>query len=47
VLSIGDTPGARDAFGQFDIAEVETSYAGSAVHGAAKRAGELIVSGPG
>ncbi|MDB5733205.1 MAG: methyltransferase [Variovorax sp.] len=41
ILSINDTPGAREVFGRFDIAEVETTY--QIGGGAGKRAGELIV----
>lgn len=45
VLSINDTLGARKVFGEFYIEEVETSYSiATASAGAAKRAGELIVS---
>lgn len=44
ILSINDTPGAREIFGGFQFQEVETSYSiSTASAGAAKRAGELIV----
>ncbi|WCM29178.1 DNA adenine methylase [Sphingomonas sp. QA11] len=42
VLSVNDTPGAREVFGRFHVAGVETIY--SMPSGAAKKAGELIVS---
>jgi hypothetical protein len=42
-----DTPAAGEVFGRFTLIEVETTYTVSAVNGAGKRAGELIVSGPG
>lgn len=46
VLSINDTPGAREVYGRFDIEEVETTYTiATATAGAGKRAGELIVRG--
>lgn len=45
ILSINDTPGARETFGRFAIAEVETTYTiATASSGAGKRAGELIVT---
>lgn len=44
ILSINDTPGAREVFGRFSIEEVETSYSiSTATAGAAKKAGELII----
>lgn len=44
ILSINDTPGARDVFGRFNLSEVETTYTvGSASAGGAKRVGELII----
>jgi len=47
ILSINDTPAARDTFGRFRIAEVETTYTiATATAGKGKRAGELIVSPP-
>lgn len=46
VLSINDTAGAREVFGRFQLAEVETTYTiSTASSGSGKRAGELIVSG--
>lgn len=42
ILSLNDTPGARECFGRFIIAGVETTYTIGA--GATKPAGELIVS---
>lgn len=45
LLSINDTPGVRDVFGRFELEEIETSYSiSTATAGAAKKAGELIVS---
>ena len=44
VLSINDTPGAREVFGRFAFDEVETTYTlSTAAIGAGKRAGELVV----
>lgn len=43
VLSINDTPGAREVFGRFDIQRVETTYTIS--DRGAQKAGELIISG--
>lgn len=44
VLSINDTPGAREVFGRFTFDEVETTYTlSTAATGAGKRVGELIV----
>jgi DNA adenine methylase len=45
ILSINDTPGAREVFGGFAFDEVETTYTLATVHGAGKKAGELIVTG--
>jgi DNA adenine methylase len=46
ILSINDTPGARQVFGRFDLEAVETTYAiGTRSAGAGKRVGELIVRG--
>ena len=46
ILSINDTPGAREAFGRFAIEEVETTYTiSTASSGGGKRVGELIVRG--
>lgn len=42
VLSINDTPGAREVFGRFHLVEVPVTY--TIAKGAAKQAGELIVS---
>ena len=42
VLSINDTPGAREVFGRFEMIEVPVTYTVGA--GAAKKAGELIIS---
>lgn len=45
VLSINDTPLAREVFGQFQLDEVETTYTiSTATCGSGKRAGELIVT---
>jgi DNA adenine methylase len=45
LLSINDTLGARKVFGEFAMEEVETSYSlSTATAGAAKKAGELIIS---
>ena len=46
ILSINDTPGARDIFARFGFDEVETTYTIATNHGGGKRAGELIVMGP-
>ena len=47
VLSINDTPGAREVFGRFAIEGVETTYTLCTVtSGGGKRAGELIVTTP-
>jgi DNA adenine methylase len=44
ILSINDTPGAREVFGQFEIENVQTTYGiCTKVSGAGKRVGELIV----
>ncbi len=46
VLSINDTPGAREVFGRFDIEAVQTTYTiATASGGGGVRAGELIVTG--
>ncbi len=42
VLSINDTPGAREVFGRFNIIEVPVTYTIAA--GAAKKVGALIIS---
>ncbi|CAN5773544.1 DNA adenine methylase [soil metagenome] len=42
VLSVNDTPGAREVFGRFHTADVDTTCSVGA--GAAKKAGELIVT---
>lgn len=48
ILSINDTPGAREVFGRFAFEEVETTYTlSTAAMGAGKRVGELIVRGLG
>lgn len=45
ILSINDTPLAREVFGRFRMEEVQTTYTiSTATAGAGKRAGELIVS---
>jgi DNA adenine methylase len=44
VLSINDTPLARQVFDRFAIERVETTYTISTAMGGGKRAGELIVS---
>ncbi|WP_159981926.1 MULTISPECIES: DNA adenine methylase [unclassified Novosphingobium] len=45
VLSINDTPLAREVFGRFSFDEVQTTYTiSTATGGSGKRAGELIVS---
>jgi len=45
VLSINDTPGARDVFGRFRIAEADTNWTiATAAVGSGKRVTELIVS---
>lgn len=43
VLSINDTPGAREVFGRFAIEDVATTYTIGTANGGGKRAGELIV----
>ncbi|TVV75534.1 DNA adenine methylase [Sphingomonas solaris] len=44
ILSINDTPGAREVFGRFAIDEAETTWTvGTAAAGAGKRVTELIV----
>jgi len=44
ILSINDTPGARDVFSAFSIEEVQTTYSiSSASADGAKKAGELII----
>lgn len=46
VLSINDTPGAREVFSRFVFDEVETTYSiCTAATGAGKRVGELIIRG--
>ena len=45
VLSINDTPGAREVFRRFEIDGVETTYTLGAAHGGGKRAAELVVQG--
>jgi DNA adenine methylase len=48
ILSINDTPGAREVFGRFELEEVETTYGiGTKMAGAGKRVGELIIRGGG
>ena len=42
ILSINDTPGAREMFGRFEVVPVDTTYQ---ISGKAQRAGELIVRG--
>lgn len=45
ILSINDTPGAREVFGRFIIAEAETTWTmATAAVGSGKRVTELIVS---
>jgi len=45
ILSINDTPGAREVFGQFRFEEVETTYTIATKHcGAGQRVGELVVT---
>lgn len=45
ILSINDTPGAREVFERFNIEMVETTYTiATATTGSGKRASELIVS---
>jgi DNA adenine methylase len=47
MLSINDTPLAREVFATFQIEEVETTYMlATKMTGAGKRVGELIISGP-
>ncbi|WP_375380211.1 DNA adenine methylase [uncultured Sphingomonas sp.] len=43
ILSINDTPGAREVFGRFAIEAVPVTYTMCTVHGDARRTGELIV----
>lgn len=45
VLSLNDTPGARDVFSRFVFDEVETTYTICANTAGGKRAGELIIRG--
>lgn len=45
VLSINDTPGAREVFGRFTIEDVATTYTIGTASGGGKRVGELIVTG--
>ena len=45
ILSINDTPGARDVFGRFDLEAVPVTYTIGTVGGGAQRAGELIARG--
>jgi DNA adenine methylase len=44
VLSINDTPGAREVFGRFKLQVEETTWTIGTAAGGAKRVGELIVS---
>ncbi|WP_404711466.1 DNA adenine methylase [Sphingomonas sp. MMS24-J13] len=44
LLSINDTPLAREVFGRFDMEAVPVTYTIGTSHGAGQRAGELIVS---
>jgi DNA adenine methylase len=44
ILSINDTPLAREIFGRFDMDEVTTTYTISTRNGGGKRAGELVIS---
>jgi DNA adenine methylase len=43
ILSINDTPGAREVFGRFQIDKVETTYAIGTADGGAKAVNELII----
>ena len=43
ILSINDTPGAREVFGRFDVDAVPVTYTIGTASGAGRRAGELIV----
>ena len=44
ILSINDTPGAREVFGRFEVEAVEVTYTiSAAASGGGQRAGELIV----
>jgi DNA adenine methylase len=43
LLSINDTPGARDVFGRFEFDEAATTYGICSVTSGPKRVGELIV----
>lgn len=45
ILSINDTPGARQVFGRFGIEAVPVTYTICTAHGGGQRAGELIVRG--
>lgn len=45
ILSINDTPGAREVFGGFAIEAVETTYGICSRSSGPKRVGELIISG--
>jgi DNA adenine methylase len=48
ILSINDTPGAREVFGRFELEDVATTYSlGTKSAGAGKRVGEIIVRGGG
>jgi DNA adenine methylase len=44
LLSINDTPLARQVFAGFSIEEVPVTYTIGTAHGRGQRAGELIVS---
>jgi DNA adenine methylase len=47
ILSINDTPGAREVFSRFELEETQTTYGiCTKVTGAGKRVGELIIRGP-
>ena len=43
LLSINDTPGAREVFSRFELEAVETTWSVGARMGAASKVGELIV----
>jgi len=45
ILSINDTPSAREVFGRFNVEAVDVTYTIAAASGAGQRAGELIVRG--
>ncbi|WP_345785277.1 DNA adenine methylase [Roseisolibacter sp. H3M3-2] len=48
ILSINDTPLAREVFGRFELEEVETTWTiSTAATGGGKKVGELIVKGGG